>query len=313
VIVSKWYKSTVIGSLKTKVITMSQQQFKFNSKAYEPVPQGWTGYLPTGTDDSTSIGGGTVQHEFSNPVPTNLLNILVGVTVGGAGAGAGTGTLFTTVINAIKVYRGKKTEIANQKPVVNLKAASFLAAVRASLLRAHTLELGIIPTIVDPVIAANATLYGANMDLTCQLEPGTYTLQIEFLASTATSYPGFATPPVTVAYNVACMAVNMSKPVEKTEIWDGNTIVQSGLSVSPVREIYIERAAAIATTINRFDFDINVNAYGVQAASTKQAAIMLVATGAGFPFYRSSQDGKPHPVNISFSGAAAAITYVAIA
>lgn len=276
------------------------------------MPQGWTGYLPTGTDDSVAIGGGTVQHEFSNPVPTNWLNVLIGVTVSGAGAGAGTGTLFTTVVNAIKVYKGRKTEIANQKPVVNLKAGAFIAAVRASLLRAHTMQLGIVPTFVDPAIAANLTFYGANLDLTCQLEPGVYTLQVEFLASSAASYPGFATPPTGVTYNVACMAVNLSKPVEKTEIWDGNSIIQAGLSVSPVREIYIERAAAMGLTINRFDFDIGINAYGVQAASTKQAAIMLVATGAGFPFYRSTQDKIPHPVNISFSGAAAAITYVAI-
>jgi hypothetical protein len=105
----------------------------------------------------------------------------------------------------------------------------------------------------------------------------------------------------------------MSKPVEKSEVWDGNVIVQNGLSVSPVREFYLERAAAIGTTLNRFDFDIGINVYGVQAASVKQAAVMLVATGAGFPFYRSTIDGLPHPVNISFSGVAAAITYVAIA
>jgi hypothetical protein len=166
--------------------------------------------------------------------------------------------------------------------------------------------------LVDTVIAANGTLYTASMLVAQQLLPGTYTLEVSYAASTAASFPGFATPPLTVSLNVAVAALYYSRPVEATEIWNGNVLTQGGISVSGVREVYLERPAAIGATLNRMDYDISINAFGVQAISVRQAAQVLGATGAAFPFYRSTGDGLPHSFSASFTGAAAAITVVAI-
>jgi hypothetical protein len=312
VILSRRCNSAVNEYLaKAKGFTMP----KFDEKSYEPLVQGMTGYVPAGTDDSIAVGGGSVFHEFTTKVPTNLLTALIGVTVAGAGAGVGTGTPFTTIVNQIRVWKGTSDEAKGQgaKLLVELSNFSFIAAVRASVLRCHSMLTGLIPTFVDPAIAANGVFYGASLDLAVQLTPGTYTLEVNFLASTAVSYPTFATPPTGVAYNIAATALFLGHPVTEDEIWVGNALIQAGLTTTPVREVYVQRAAAIAGTLNRLNFDLSINAYGVQAMSVKQAAIVLVTTGAAFPFYRSSEDKMPHPFNITFTGAAALITYVVIA
>lgn len=285
--------------------------------SHEQTFVGQTGHIPQGVETNTNLAGGTVNYEFTTPVPINLLEVLVGVNFAGAGAGVGTGTLATTVLNYIRVYRGSKDKVTSQKPIIDIGQGAILAAVRRSAIAAHAFSNGAIPNALDPVLAANATPYGAHFDFACQLKAGTWTVQVNFLAVSAVSYPTFATPPLTVNYSVAAAAFYFNRPVAKNEGWvAGQQVATQGFSTTPVKDIYIESiGAVIPAVLNRAEFDVSINAFGMQTLNVQQQMVLnmmtsvINLTGADTCMYRSSQDAANHTFSISVS-AVTTINYV---
>lgn len=288
-----------------------------------PMVQGLSGLPAVGFQTKAGLAAGQLEQEFPAVQNVNMIRFFAQVILTSAAPNiGGTGTIFDSIIQRIRIYKGTKQDAqrSGSAPIVDIDNFAVYAAYLASIARmkransmasVSTVLTAGLPTVVDPVVANGALTYDAWADLMVQ-EPGqAYYMLVDYASPAGLPVIGAGLSGATVG--MTAMFINYGYDVPYPEIWKvGIRFATQGFTLGNTRETLIGCLTTdLAVILSYYTYDIVMNQFGIKSSEGLFDDLLGTPAVAQHFLYRSADVPTAlhielnTPTNITFC----AITY----